>query len=197
MMPTGGKQPNIRDSTNKESYNNNNHIYVSDFVSGLNLRQCQSSFIDADMDSSNNEVTCEGAKGTETIVWQFTDGGVNAGTITCTPSGQCDNNALFTATRSAGSTSSRLTFKANIKTFRTVYGNMNLICLTRDPSNPGTDTDHTSCHIDVIRKYPCRCSEIIYYPKSQQTHNIVIGSINIYILIHIQLNMKSTVSCKR
>ena len=105
------------------------------------------------MDSSNNEVTCEGAKGTETIVWQYTDGGVNAGNIACTASGQCDNNALFTATRSAGSTSSRLTFKANIKTFRAVYGDMNLICRTRDPSNPGTDdTGRTSCDIDVVRK---------------------------------------------
>ena len=97
---------------------------------GLSLRQCQSNFIDVDMDSSNNEVTCEGAKGTETIVWQYTDGGVNAGTIMCSTSGQCDNNALFTAPRSAGSTSSRLTFKANIKTFRAVYGNTNLICGT-------------------------------------------------------------------
>ena len=120
---------------------------------GLSLRQCQSNFIDVDMDSSNNEVTCEGAKGTETFVWQYTDGGVNAGTIACSSSGQCNNNALFTATRTAGSTSSRLTFKLNIKTFRTVYGNSNLICRTRDPSIPGTDdTGRTSCDIDVVRK---------------------------------------------
>ena len=119
---------------------------------GLSLRQCQSNFIDVDMDSSNNEVTCEGAKGTETIVWQYTDGGVNAGAIACSTSGQCNNNALFTATRTAGCTSSRLTFKQDVKTFRAVYGNIVLTCRTRDPSNPGSDTGHTSCDTNVVRK---------------------------------------------
>ena len=119
---------------------------------GLSLRQCQSNFIDVDMDSSNNEVTCEGAKGTESVEWRYTDGGVNTGSISCPPSGPCTNNALFTATRTAGSTSSRLTFKQDVKRFRALYGSFTLTCLTSDPSNPGVVTDQVSCRIDVVRK---------------------------------------------
>ena len=119
---------------------------------GLSLRQCQSNFIDVDMDSSNNEVTFEGAEGTENIEWQYTDGGVNTGSITCDTSGQCTSNTLFTATRTAGSTSSRLTFKQDVKTFRALYGSLTLTCLTSDPSNPGVVTGQVSCRIDVVRK---------------------------------------------
>ena len=121
-------------------------------VAVLSLRQCQSNFINVDMDSSNNEVTCEGAKGTERVEWRYTDGGVNTGSITCAPSGQCNSNALFTATRTAGSTSSRLTFKQDVKRFRALYGSFTLTCLTSDPSNPGVVTDQVSCRIDVVRK---------------------------------------------
>ena len=119
---------------------------------GLSLRQCQSNFIDVDMDSSNNEVTCEGAKGTERVEWRYIDGGVNTGSITCAPSGQCNNNVLFTGTRAAGSTSSRLTFKQDVKRYRALYGSFTLTCLTSDPSNPGVVTDQVSCRIDVVRK---------------------------------------------
>ena len=104
------------------------------------------------MDSSNNEVTCEGAKSTENIEWRYTDGSIT-GSISCAPSGQCNNNALFTATRTAGSTSSRLTFKQDVKTYRALYGSFTLTCLTSDPSNPGVATGQVSCRIDVVRKY--------------------------------------------
>lgn len=117
----------------------------------MSLRQCQSNFIDVDMDSSNNEVTCEGSQGTESIEWQYPDGG-NTGSIKCAPSGQCNNNALFTATRTAGSTSSRLTFKLDVKTYRALYGSFTLTCVTSDPSNPGVVTGQVSCRIDVVRK---------------------------------------------
>ena len=120
---------------------------------GLSLRQCQSNFIDVDMDSSNNEVTCEGSQGTETTEWQYTDGGSITGSIKCAPSGQCKNNALFTATRTAGSTSSRLTFKQDVKRFRALYGSFNLTCKTSYPSTSGVVTGHVSCRIDVVRKF--------------------------------------------
>ena len=120
---------------------------------GLSLWPCQSNFIDVDVDSSNNEVTCEGSQGTENIAWQFTGGIVTAGTISCSPSGQCDNNALFTATRSAGSTSSRLTFKEDVKKYRALYGSFSLSCVTSEPSNPGVATSLVSCRIDVVCKY--------------------------------------------
>ena len=105
------------------------------------------------MDSSNNEVTCEGAEGTEKVEWKYTDGGDNTGSIGCPPSGPCTSNALFTATRTAGSTSSRLTFKQDVKTYRALYGSFTLTCLTSDPSNPGVMTGQVSCRIDVVRKY--------------------------------------------
>ena len=119
---------------------------------GLSLRQCQSNFVDVDMDSSNNEVTCEGAEGTEKVEWRYTDGGDNTGSIGCPPSGSCTNNALFTATRTSGSSSSRLTFKQDVKRFRALYGSFTLTCLTSDPRNPGVVTDQVSCRIDVVRK---------------------------------------------
>ena len=119
---------------------------------GLSLRQCQSNCIDVDMDSSNNEVTCEGSQGTENIEWQYTDGGSNTASITCDTSGQCTGNTLFTATRTAGSTSSRLTFKEDVKTFRALYSSVTLTCVTSDPSNPGDMTGQVSCRIDVVRK---------------------------------------------
>ena len=119
---------------------------------GLSLRQCQSNFIDVDMDSSNNEVTCEGSQGTENIEWLYTDGGVNTGSITCDTSGQCTSNSLFTATRTAGSTSSRLTFKLDVKTYRALYGSFTLTSVTSDPSNPGVVTGQVSCRIDAVRK---------------------------------------------
>ena len=119
---------------------------------GLSLRQCQSNFIDVDMDSSNNEVTCEGAKGTERVEWRYTDGGVNTGSITCAPSGQCTSNSLFTATRAAGFTSSRLTFKQDVKRYRALYGSFTLTCQTSNPRNPGVVTELVSCRIDVVRK---------------------------------------------
>ena len=123
------------------------------FHSGLSLRQCQSNFIDLDMDSSSNEVTCEGAQGTETISWQFTDGGTTTGTFNCGTTGRCDDNTLFTATRTAGSTYSRLTIKENITRFRALYGSLTLTCKTSNPSNPAVTTGDVSCEIDVIRKY--------------------------------------------
>ena len=119
---------------------------------GLSLRQCQSNFIEVDMDSSNNEVTCEGAEGTEKVEWKYTDGGDNTGSISCPPSGPCTSNALFTATRTAGSTSSRLTFKQDVKRFRALYGDFTLVCQTADNSGPWVVTDQVSCRIDVVRK---------------------------------------------
>ena len=118
---------------------------------GLSLWQYQSNFIDVDMDSSNNEVTCEGSQGTENIEWQYTDG-VNTGSIRCAPSGQCNSNTLFTATRTAGSTSSRLTFKQDVKRFRALYGSLTLTCMTSDTSTPGAVTGQVSCRVDVVRK---------------------------------------------
>ena len=129
------------------------YIYCLYFHSGLSLRQCQSNFIDLDMDSSNNEVTCDGAQGTETISWQYTDGGTTTGRFSCGTTGPCDDNTLFMATRTAGSTSSRLTIKQNITRFRALYGSFTLTCRTADPNNSGITTGQVSCGIDVVRKY--------------------------------------------
>lgn len=129
------------------------------FHSGLSLRQCQSNFIDVDMDSSNNEVTCEGAQVNEIIVWRYIDGGTNTGAFSCGATGRCDDNVLFTATRTAGSTSSRLTLKQNITSLRALYGSFTLTCKTLDPSNLGVTTGVVSCEIDVVRK----CLKLMWY----------------------------------
>ena len=111
------------------------------------------------MDSSSNEVTCEGAQGTESISWQYTDGGTNKAKFDCGTTGRCGNSVLFTATRTAGSTSSRLTIKQNITSLRALYGSFTLTCTTLDPSDLGVTTGVVSCEIDVVRK----CLKLMWY----------------------------------
>ncbi|KAK7485533.1 hypothetical protein BaRGS_00023221, partial [Batillaria attramentaria] len=111
----------------------------------LNLQQCVSNVIEVDETSSSNVVTCRGAGQNEEIAWGYTaSSGATVSIATCRPSGSCTiTNPLFSATRSPSSTSSQLTFKQDIKTYRSQYGSLTLICDT--PSQ-----DEVSCQLDVV-----------------------------------------------
>ncbi|KAK7485511.1 hypothetical protein BaRGS_00023199, partial [Batillaria attramentaria] len=113
----------------------------------LDLQQCVSNVIEVDETSSSNVVTCRGAGQNEDITWKYISAsGATVNIGTCPPSGLCSNaNPLFSSTRSPSSTSSQLTFKLDIKTYRSQYGGMTLICDT--PS-----TDEISCQLDVIHR---------------------------------------------
>ncbi|KAK7105494.1 hypothetical protein V1264_016861 [Littorina saxatilis] len=114
---------------------------------GLRVAQC----VELDMESSNNEITCDGFDRTDTMRWDYTDGGSNTGSFTCLASGSCTDIALFTATRGVASSSSTVTPRADIDRFKTVYGAMTLTCSIVD-SLTGTVTSSVSCQIDVVRE---------------------------------------------
>ncbi|KAK7485522.1 hypothetical protein BaRGS_00023210, partial [Batillaria attramentaria] len=113
----------------------------------LNLQQCVSNVIEVDETSSSNVVTCRGAGQNEGITWRYTaSSGATTTVSTCRPSGSCtSSNPLFSTTRSPSSTSSQLTFKLDIKTYRSQYGSLTLMCDT--PSQ-----DQVSCQLDVVCK---------------------------------------------
>eukprot|EP00916_Digyalum_oweni_P009012 GHVL01015165.1.p1 GENE.GHVL01015165.1~~GHVL01015165.1.p1 ORF type:complete len:513 (-),score=6.57 GHVL01015165.1:874-2412(-) len=128
-------------------------IILTSFVregDGLRIAQCVSNMADLDMESSNNEVTCDGFDRTG-IRWDYTDGGSNIGSLTCLKSGSCTESSLFTATRSVASSSSTVTPRLDIKRFRTVYGAVTLTCSILD-SMTGDVGRNVSCQIDAVHR---------------------------------------------
>ncbi|KAK7462056.1 hypothetical protein BaRGS_00038545 [Batillaria attramentaria] len=122
-------------------------LFLPQCIASLDLQQCVSNVIEVDETSSNNVVTCRGAGQNEDITWRYiSPSGATATVSTCRPSGSCTNTTpLFSTTRSSSSASSQLTFKLDIKTYRSQYGSLTMICDT--PSQ-----DQVSCQLDVVHR---------------------------------------------